>query len=197
MWSIVSGMKENGVQSAARPSPVRLTAVMLRVGAVAFGGLGGALSILERELVVRRAWVREQDLRDALTYTKPLPGSTVVQVVTFLGWRVRGVLGALLATVAFVLPAAVLMGGAAAVSASLPDTPAVRGGLLALQAVVVGLLAATTVRLLRSEAASPWLLLIAALALGAGLVVNAAVVVGIAGALGVTVAAVRRRGRNG
>lgn len=48
--------------------------VLLRLGAVAFGGLGPALKLLDRELVVRRGWLTSTDVRDALTYTKPLPG---------------------------------------------------------------------------------------------------------------------------
>jgi len=68
--------------------------VLLRLGAVAFGGLGPALALLDRELVRRRGWLKTTDVRDALSYTKPLPGSTVVQAVTFLGWRSKPAPGA-------------------------------------------------------------------------------------------------------
>ena len=63
---------------------------LLRIGAVAFGGLGATLALLNRDLVERRGWLRASDVTEALAYTKPLPGSTVVQVVTFLGWRLAG-----------------------------------------------------------------------------------------------------------
>ena len=43
--------------------------VLLRLGGVAFGGLGPALALLDRELVVRRGWLTSTDLRDALTHT--------------------------------------------------------------------------------------------------------------------------------
>ena len=52
---------------------------LLRLGAVASGGLGPAMALLDRELVVRRGWLTSADVQDALTYTEPLPGSTVVQ----------------------------------------------------------------------------------------------------------------------
>jgi len=115
--------------------------VLLRLGAVAFGGLGPALALLDRELVRRRGWLKTTDVRDALSHTKPLPGSTVVQAVTFLGWRVAGLSGALAATAGFVVPAALLMTAAAAGTAALPDAAWVREGLLGLQVAVVGLLA--------------------------------------------------------
>jgi len=59
--------------------------VFLRIGTVAFGGLGAALALVERELVAKRAWLTAADLTEALTYTKLLPGSTVVQVVSGVG----------------------------------------------------------------------------------------------------------------
>ena len=69
--------------------------VPLRLGAVSFGGLGPATALMYREPVVRRGCLTSADVRDALTYTKPLPDSTVVQAVTFLGWRLAGLPGAL------------------------------------------------------------------------------------------------------
>lgn len=180
-------------ESPAGPSLWRLTGVFLRLGAQAFGGLGATLGLLERDLVAHRRWVSASDLRDSLTYTKPLPGSTVVQVVTYLGWRLRGPAGAVATTVAFLTPAVLVMTAAAAGTAALPDVAVIRGALLGLQVAVVGVLAATAVRLLRSEARSRSTAAVAVGALGAGLVVNAAVVVGAAGLGAVIVWWVRRR----
>jgi chromate transporter len=124
-----------------------------------------------------------------LAYTKPLPGSTVVQVVTFLGWRLGGWRGAIVATVMFLLPAFAIMTVAAAVMLALPDALMVRTGLIGLQIAVVGILAAAMWRLARSEAASVPLM-IAAFAIG--LFVNAALTVGVAGAIGVVFDRVKR-----
>jgi chromate transporter len=77
-----------------RPDLPSLAWALLRIGAVAFGGLGVTLSLLNRDLGERRAWLRSGDVSEALAYTKPLPGSTVVQVVTFLGWRLGWLPGA-------------------------------------------------------------------------------------------------------
>lgn len=170
--------------------------VLLRLGAVAFGGLGPAMTLLDRELVVRRGWLTSADVRDALTYTKPLPGSTVVQAVTFLGWCLAGLPGALVAAVGFVLPAAVLMTAAAVGTAALPDAAWVRGALLGLQVAVVGLLAHATAGLLSKEAGTPALALLAAGAAVAAVFVNAAAVVAAAGLLGVALE-YRRRGGSG
>jgi chromate transport protein ChrA len=99
--------------------------------------------------------------------------------------------GAIVATIAFLVPALGLMTVAAAVLA-LPDAPWVRGALTGLQVAVVGLLAAALWHLARSEAGSSLLLIVVLTAFAAGLFVNAALVVAAAGAIGVAVDRVKR-----
>jgi chromate transporter len=113
---------------------------------------------------------------EALAYTKPLPGSTVVQVVTFLGWWLGGWPGAIVATVMFLLPAFAIMTVAAAVVLAVPDALMVRSGLTGLQVAVVGILAAAMWRLARSEAGSVPLMMVLIAAFAIGLLVNAALI---------------------
>src|SRR5438445_13468831 len=122
-----------------RPDLPALAWALLRIGAVAFGGLGATLALLNRDLVERRGWLRSSDVAEALAYTKPLPGSTVVQVVTYLGWRLGGWFGAVVATVMFLLPAFLMMTVAAAAVFALPGAPLVRNALAGLQVAVVGI----------------------------------------------------------
>jgi chromate transporter len=176
----------------ARPGLPSLGWAFLRIGAFAFGGLGATLALLQRDLVDRRGWLRSSDVTEALAYTKPLPGSTVVQVMTFLGWRMGGWAGAIVATIAFLLPALALMTAAAAAVLALPDAPWVRGALTGLQIAVVGLLGAALWHLARSEAGSGLLVIVLISAFAGGLFINAALVVAAAGAIGVAVDRVKR-----
>jgi len=178
--------------STARPALPSLAWGLLRIGAVAFGGLGATLALLNRDLVERRGWLRSSDVTEALAYTKPLPGSTVVQVVTFLGWRLGGWPGAVVATAMFLLPAFAIMTIAAAAVFALPDAPLVRNALAGLQVAVVGILAAAMWRLARSEAGSAPLIVVLITAFAIGLFINAALVVGLAGLVGVAVDQVTR-----
>lgn len=131
--------------------------IFLTLGVQAFGGLGATFAVIRRELVERRPWLASSDLAEALAFTKPLPGSTVVQVVAFLGWRLRGWRGALVATAAFLIAPTSLMTGAAIATAALPQTAVVRGALTGLHVTVAGLLVATTWSLVRSEVQTPML----------------------------------------
>ncbi len=68
----------------------------IRIGVGAFGGLGVTLSLIERYLVKDRGALTAQDVTESLTYTKFLLGSTGVQVVGYLGYRLAGWAGAAL-----------------------------------------------------------------------------------------------------
>jgi chromate transporter len=134
---------------------LRLAVIFLRVGALAFGGLGATVTLLERELVDRRNALTRDDIAAALTHTKLLPGSTVVQVVAYLGWRLRGWVGSAIATVCFILPSALLMLGLAYGYAEVAATPgpvAARRGVLA---VVIALLLTTMFRLAAQVVRTP------------------------------------------
>jgi chromate transport protein ChrA len=92
----------------------------------------------------------------------------------------------------FLLPAFAIMTIAAAAVFALPDAPLVRNALAGLQVAVVGILAAAMWRLARSEAGSVPLMIVLVAAFAIGLVVNAAIVVGVAGAIGVAFDRVKR-----
>lgn len=132
------------MRSATQPSIFAVTSCFLKIGFLGFGGLGGVLSLLQRDLVERRGWLCEAEVVEALTYTKLLPGSTIVQVVAYLGWKLRGLGGALVATTGFLLPAFLVMVIFAEGYSLL--TPYIRGtmALTGLVAAVVGILILTT-----------------------------------------------------
>src|SRR5712691_3321243 len=141
-----------------------LTSIFLRVGALGFGGLGAALALIERELVQVRKLLTADDLTEALTYTKLLPGSTVLQVVSYLGYKLGGWPGSALATVAFVLPSALVMLALAALYLAATALPAIGPAVNGLTAAVVGILLATTYRLGKANIKEPLTLAIALVA---------------------------------
>jgi chromate transporter len=113
---------------AAAPQPSlsmgTLAWVFFRIGATAFGET--ELVIIERELVERRQVLTHQDLTDALTYTKTLPGSTVVQIVAFLAYRLGGWPGSAVATIVYLLPSTLAMMALAAGYIAVSGLPLVR-----------------------------------------------------------------------
>ena len=137
------------------PRPVSLLGLglaLLRLGGFAFGGMGSTLALLRSDLGARRGWITDQDVAEALAITQTLPGSTGVQVVAFLGWKLAGWPGALIAPFSFVTVPAMMMIAASAAVAALPDIAAIRGAILGIQIAIVGILAANMLKMARSTA---------------------------------------------
>lgn len=163
--------------------------VFLKIGATAVGDTGPVLAMIERDLVDGRGVLTREDVTEALTYIKLLPGSTVVQIVAYLSYRLGGWPGSALATAAYVLPAALLMVLLATGYVVATVLPVVRPAVNGLTAAVVGILLATTYRLAKRNVShrQPLTAAIALIAFGAGafLGVNAALLVVAAGLVGV------------
>jgi chromate transporter len=123
----------------------------LRVGATAFGGLGAALALIDHELVEKRRLVTKTDLTEALTYTKLLPGSTVVQVVAYLGYKIAGWPGSAVSTAAFLVPSVLAMLGLAALYAEFTSLAVIKPTINGITWAVVGILFATTYRLTKTN----------------------------------------------
>ncbi len=175
------------VEPHPRLSMVTLAWVFFRIGAMAFGET--ELVMIERELVDRRKVLTHQDLTDALTYTKPLPGSTVVQIVAYLAYRLRGWPGSAVATAIYLTPSTLAMVALAAGYLAFSGLPLLRPAVEGLTAAAVGLLLATAWRL-GKRAVDPRQPLSVVLALGAIVAggifgISAALLVVVAGLIGI------------
>jgi chromate transporter len=94
--------------TAAIPGMLPLFLVFLRIGSIVFGSGYVLLAFLRADLVVHRAWVTDAQLVDAVAIGQVTPGP-VFTTATFLGYLLRGPVGAVVATVGIFLPAFVLV----------------------------------------------------------------------------------------
>ncbi len=81
---------------------------VFKLGATAYGG-PGMISQIKETAVNRYGWVKEGEFMRGVALCQLIPGATMVQIVTYIGYRVRGIWGALTAAVAFVLPAFIVL----------------------------------------------------------------------------------------
>lgn len=178
-----------------RVSAWHLFRIFLRAGCLGFGGLGSVLVLIERDLVDRRRLLDAEQITEALTYTKLLPGSTVVQVVSYLGWKLGGWRGSAAATTAFVLPAFVMMLLLSVAYARVKDVPMARAAIDGVNAAVTGLLAVATYKL-GASAVKTWVgFVIGATALSVVVFFRAPIVIVVvaAGLLGIWIHPARLR----
>lgn len=186
--------------STVHPPPVsrlQISRIFLGVGLTAFGGLGATLAVIHRELVDRRQLLTAGQITEALTFTKPLPGATAFQVVAYLGFRLGGWPGSLMAAVGFILPPTAGMMAMASLLGVVRRFPAFTPFLNGLVAAVVGLLLATTFRLGRVNVKGPLTFLIAgaAFAAAAQFRVNGALIVLAGGLIGWLMHLPERKGK--
>jgi len=98
-----------GVSGAlAGVSFASLCLAFLKVGLVFFGGGFVLIPILHQHLVIQRAWLTPREFLDGLAISNLTPGPISV-LATFAGYRLKGILGGLAATVALYTPACLLM----------------------------------------------------------------------------------------
>jgi chromate transporter len=184
----------------SRPiSALILARIFFQIGATSFGGLGPSLAIIERELVDKRPILTAAEVAEAVAATRLLPGSTLVQVASFLGYRIRGWTGSAVAAAACMLPPAIAMIGLAAFSEALPSVSAFGSAAQGLAAAVVGILLVTMCRFGRATMRNPASLGLGLCAFGSASVlrVPAAAVVVAAGLIGMLLLSTSRADHGG
>ncbi|OYU33641.1 chromate efflux transporter [Novosphingobium sp. PASSN1] len=92
-----------------KPTLAELTRVFARIGCLSFGGPAGQIALMQRELVDERGWVEQGAFLRALNLCHLLPGPEAQQLATWIGWRLHGTRGGLIAGMLFVLPGAAVM----------------------------------------------------------------------------------------
>ena len=92
------------------PSTWEIFRNFLHLGLTAYGGLAMVEPIRHR-VVQDKAWLTQKEFMDGLALCQIVPGATVVQLATYVGYRLQKTLGAVLAAIAFILPAFFLMLG--------------------------------------------------------------------------------------
>ena len=76
----------------------------LKVGCFSFGGAYGAIPLI-RDVVLAYEWLSEEALTDMIAVSESTPGPIMVNLATYVGSSQAGIIGALIATLAVVLPA--------------------------------------------------------------------------------------------
>lgn len=86
-----------------------LFSTFFRIGGLTFGGGYAMLPMLEKEVVDEKKWATSEELLDYYAIGQATPGIIAVNTATFVGYKVKGILGALLATAGVVFPSLVII----------------------------------------------------------------------------------------
>ncbi|MHC4396174.1 MAG: chromate transporter [Planctomycetota bacterium] len=86
----------------------KLSWVFLKIGTFTFGGGIVMIPLVENEVVLRYGWLTKPEFIDAVTLGQVTPGPVIISA-TFIGYKVCGILGAIVATVSVILPSFIMI----------------------------------------------------------------------------------------
>jgi chromate transporter len=176
-------------QDASAPVTLdRLFFTFLKIGAVLYGGGYVILAFLQNDFVERLGWLTQQQLIDAVSVGQVTPGP-VFTTATFIGYVLKGVPGALLATLAIFLPSFIFVAVSHRYIERMRASKWFSGLLDGVNAAAVGLMAGVTIELAREAIVDITTVVIAVVALGLLAVarVNSAWLILAGGAIGLLV----------
>jgi len=80
-----------------------------KVGVMTFGGGYAMLPILQREVVEKKGWATEEELMDYFAIGQCTPGIIAVNTATFIGQKLKGIIGGIMATLGVAFPSVVII----------------------------------------------------------------------------------------
>ena len=126
----------------------------LKVGLFSFGGAYAAIPLI-REVVLSYGWVSEEMLIDMIAVSESTPGPIMVNLATYVGTRQAGIPGAIIATLASILPAFVIILLIMAVMKRTVNNKYAQAVMRGLQSCVIGVITAVGVHMLDKNAVLP------------------------------------------
>ncbi len=128
----------------------KLFASFFRIGLLTFGGGYAMLPMLQREVVEKHHWVREEDVLDCYAIGQCTPGVIAVNTATFVGYRQAKVRGAFVATAGVVCPSFLIITLIAMVLQHFAEYPVVIHAFAGIRVAVAVLVVMAVVKLLKS-----------------------------------------------
>ena len=119
----------------------------VKLGFINFGGPAGQIAIMHRELVEKKRWISESQYLRTLNFCMLLPGPEAQQVATYIGWRLHGTLGGIVAGAFFVIPSIFVLWLLSYLAAAHSDVPAITGLLYGVQPVVIAIVVEAVLRI--------------------------------------------------
>jgi len=137
---MAGGPPDQGSAAASAPRLRDTLGLWFKIGLISFGGPAGQIALLQDEFVDRRRLIDPRSFLHALNFCMLLPGPEAQQLATYLGYRLHGFWGGIVAGGLFILPGAVIMFALAWIAAAhgrWPPLQAIFSGLAPVVAALV------------------------------------------------------------
>lgn len=87
----------------------RMFLVFLRIGPSTFGGGYAMIPVIEKEVVTKRGWLPQSEMGNLITIAGSAPGGVGINAAAFIGYRLGGIPGAVVAVMGITMPTFVIV----------------------------------------------------------------------------------------
>ncbi|WP_300902644.1 chromate transporter [uncultured Clostridium sp.] len=122
-----------------------------KIGALTFGGGYAMLPLIQREIVENKKWSTEKEILDYYAVGQCTPGVIAVNTATFIGFKLRGIVGGLVATLGVIFPSIIIILIIASFLQSFASLAIVQSAFAGIRVAVVALIITTVIKLIKSS----------------------------------------------
>lgn len=120
----------------------------LQIGVLGFGGGYAAMPLIREQIVTQHHWLTMAEFTDLITISQMTPGPIIINSATFVGIKIAGIPGAVVATIGSVLPSCILVTLIARLYLKYRSLDTLRSVLGTLRPAVVAMIASAGVSIL-------------------------------------------------
>lgn len=143
----------------------RIFRVFFKIGPSTFGGGYAMIATIEQEIVYKKGWMKEEEMGDMISVSGSAPGGVAVNSAAFIGYRLGGIAGALVAVIAITLPTFLIVFLLSYLSFMFKDHVKVQAALKGIHAAVVALIIAAAQKMWKTAILDAATLILAAVSL--------------------------------
>ncbi|MEJ9211689.1 chromate transporter [Bacillus smithii] len=122
----------------------QLSIAMIRTGILGYGGGPSVIPLIRYEAVTRYRWMEDDEFGETLAIANALPGPIATKMAAYIGYKLKGSVGAVLAVITHILPSCIAMIALLSVVSVLSTSKVVAGmiaGVAPVVAVMLGVMA--------------------------------------------------------
>ncbi|MGG1480603.1 chromate transporter [Bacillus smithii] len=122
----------------------QLSIAMIRTGILGYGGGPSVIPLIRYEAVTRYRWMEDDEFGETLAIANALPGPIATKMAAYIGYKLKGNVGAVLAVITHILPSCIAMIALLSVVSVLSTSKVVAGmiaGVAPVVAVMLGVMA--------------------------------------------------------
>jgi chromate transporter len=128
----------------------QLFSTFARIGTFTFGGGYAMIPLIEREVVEKKKWIAHREFIDTLALAQSAPGVMAINTAIFVGYKVKGFKGSLVAALGAALPSFIVIVVIATFFVDMRQNPTVDKIFKGIRPAVVALIAAPLFKMAKS-----------------------------------------------